>query len=240
MYKLNIVPDMSHYQIGTPLAEEWLKDNTCSYIIFKATEGETYTDKKLVVLLDMFMNRHAALGSRSVTIGLYHFCRLDNKTGVQTAAERARAEMRNFFNVINTIIDYTSQQYGEFIPTIDIVPILDWEGESLKKSNRAEYLNTCVEECYKVFGTMPLLYCSASVTSSTECVAIKKAYPDIGLWVAHYNKNTPAVKTWTDWVAWQFTSTPFDLSFVTERFELYVVRYVDKCNLKTFLEGGRS
>lgn len=228
MKGLFLVPDMSHHQSGNELAIKWLQNNACPYIIFKATEGETYRDKELIALLDKFMKRHIELCSRTVTIGLYHFCRLDNKRSMQTAAERAKAEMHNFFSVISTVRDYLNAEYSGQIPYMEIVPILDWEANSLCVANRDTYLLKCVEESLKYSGTMPIIYCSSSVTNSMECKTLRTVYPAIGLWVAHYGKNKPTVYTWHEWVAWQFTSTPFDLSFVNETFNDYAIKHINK------------
>ena len=230
--KIYIVPDMSHYQIDVPLANEWLESTPCPYLFLKASEGETYKDNKILTLLDKFATNHIRRGTGRIVIGLYHFCRLDNKNGMQTASERAKAEMKNFFQVINTVRDYLCNEYGGSIRVLDIVPILDWEAKNLTQPNRANYLITCIEECMKICGTQPMLYCSASVTGSNECKVVRATYPSVPLWVAHYNKDKPRVSYWTEWTAWQFTSAPFDLSFVRDTIDTFVVKHINKVLLE--------
>lgn len=148
-----------------------------------------------------------------VYIGLYHYCRLDCKDSIDTSADRARKEAEWFCKVIKDVKVYIDKT---FAIQCDIIPILDWEGENIGQPNRDLYLTTFVGEIYGKFGVAPVLYVSGGFTGSKECVAVKNKYPDVPLWVAHYNISSPRFSTWREWLGWQFTFKPFDLSLINE------------------------
>lgn len=207
-----IIPDISHHQKGYELAEKFIDTATEPYIIFKATEGESYTDPQLFNYAGRFMCRLCAFNAADLAhIGLYHYCRLDNKVSRTEPELKAWVEMEHFLDVCHQVRGKLRNDYGY---DAKIIPILDWEGNgNLSHPCKERYLTECVRIIAERTQTDPIIYMSSSVTNSKEWKSVISEYPNTGLWVAHYNVKQPKVYNGT-WAAWQFTSTPFDLSFV--------------------------
>lgn len=224
-----IVPDFSRYQKDNSLAREYLRTTDNTIIIFKATEGMSYKDEQTPIMLREFLDHMQGsfeAGIGHVSIGLYHFCRLDKKDSMETARERALKEATWYCSVVRDLRRMVSTNYDM---NVKFIPIIDWEGENTSQPKREEYLCEFVGKIYGEFGTAPIIYVSGAFTNTRECNAVKQQFPDVPLWVAHYNTNSPRFSVWKDWLAWQFTSKPFDLSFVrASLFDAYCVKKWDK------------
>ncbi len=217
-------PDFSHH--NEDVFEKYLEKslNFENTIIFKATEGGTFVDDNLEMYVKKYLACQLSFSCNrpvsDIYIGLYHFCRYDLKHDMQTSRERAREEMENFFQAINQV----STLCGTYELNVYLVPILDYEGASLNMANRDDYLIECAYFIMEKCGTAPILYCSADTTSKYECRKLKEMFPDVGLWVAHYNVNKPDFKIWKNYTAWQFNSIPFDISIINDSFYDYYIR----------------
>jgi len=121
-------------------------------------------------------------------VGFYHYARPDVKGN--TAFDEAEHFVKNIKEWIDKAIF-----------------ILDWEGKSLKYSD--SYAVNWLLKVEELTGVRPIIYTGSWATKKTALVA-KFKYP---LWLAHYEANTPKWWNYEDWSLWQFTSTPFDLSF---------------------------
>lgn len=218
-----IVPDFSHHQSDNNLAMEWLDTTGTHCIILKATEGTTYTDPMLTTYVSKFLDTMKRHGAEHIcTIGLYHFCRADN-ISIQndtTMADRAVDEMRNFSKAILSVQQYVTHNTN--CMGINIVPILDWEGKSIHAKCGDVYLNTCIQYIWNKWNVFPLIYLSASTLRTKTIETVNYYYPQVEYWVAHYGVRKPSyIDTW---IAWQFTSMPFDLSFI--RYERFITHSV--------------
>lgn len=207
---LIIAPDLSHHNQNSSLANTFLAEGNLKYAAFKLTEGITYIDNYIDTYIDQLL--YHTPKSYKVVIGLYHFCRLDNKLDSETAAERAQKEMKHYISTFREKTQAARQKYPHH--NFEFVTILDWEGASLKAAHGDDYLCECIARIYGAFGVAPILYMSASTTKNLYMATIKIRYPDVPLWVAHYGVNSPVFGTWRAWLGWQFTSTPIDLSFI--------------------------
>lgn len=207
-----IIPDISHHNKGHEIARQFIDSATEPYIIFKATEGTSYVDPQLYNYTGCFIYRMRSFNAANMaTIGLYHFCRLDNMTSATAPEVRAWNEMEHFIGTCDKVKQKLANDYGVMI---SIVPILDWETiGNIAHPDKVKYLTECVRIISERTQTAPIVYMSSSVTNSKEWKSVLAEYPNTGLWVAHYNVKKPKVYTGT-WAAWQFTSQPFDLSFV--------------------------
>jgi len=121
-------------------------------------------------------------------VGFYHYARPELKGN--TAFEEAKHFVENVKSWIGKAVF-----------------ILDWEQKALKYDDA--YAVNWLLKVEELTGVRPIIYTNAWATKKCELVA-KFNYP---LWLAHYNADTPKWWNFDDWSLWQFTSTPFDLSF---------------------------
>lgn len=207
-----IIPDFSHHNKDNKIAMECIANSNISYIILKATEGTSYTDPELFNYVDAFCCRMRECGALNITtIFLYHFCRLDKVGAPQSAKARANQEMVHFADTILKVKDYIRKCFGT--DAVKIVPVLDWEtSANTSHAGAFEYLKECLRYFTSGYDIYPTLYASSSVTKTAACKNLVQLYPDIPLWVAHYNVKQPKIYNWQSWTGWQFTSSPFDMS----------------------------
>lgn len=161
--------------------------NSCphnpSFVFIKATEGKTYKDS----LCDIFI-RDAI--DKDLQIGLYHYARPEKNT--------VSLEVTNFLSVYKKFDDY-----------LNIIPILDWEGDALNCSEKwaIDWL-TAVNELTRI---TPIFYCQQSALKNYRGISLLN-YP---LWVARYRKfelGVGNIEPFEKCNFWQYTSTPMDFS----------------------------
>ena len=111
------------------------------FVIAKATEGRTYTDKCFL----HFIEKAIIMGK---CIGAYHYARPENNT--------PKEEAEHFVNVIRPYI-------GRCLLA------LDWEGVAL--TYPIEWAVEWLQEVEKLTGVKPLIYCSASYVPQCAKVA---------------------------------------------------------------------
>lgn len=98
----------------------------------------------------------------------------------------------------NYFVDHlSSYQAGDWL-------ILDVENESSPHWNPAKVLQFA-QQVYARIGVKIIVYMSSSVTKEADWSPVVAF--GCQLWVAQYSSSTPTVAHWTNWVAWQYTSS---------------------------------
>lgn len=162
------------------------------FVIMKATEGTTLVDSMLVKRLDTFLAINKIYRPR---IGFYHFARPDISKNTPVI------EAVGFVNTIKPFL--------QFNPLL----VVDWEAKAINKKYN-DYCVKLLEEIEKLTGVRPVLYTNTSGTK-----VLGKTCTSYPLWIASYNKKTPAFYNWDNYSLWQFTSTPFDLNLLNGEVE---------------------
>lgn len=144
-----------------------------SFVFIKATEGASFKDKD-------FKENWKAAGRTDLRRGAYHFFRSSKDGEIQA---------RNFINTVGEL------RFKDLPPVLDIETIHLGCSKELLNSRAKQWLKA-VEKRY---GKKPIIYASSSFIKDYLDKDIIANYP---VWVAHYEKDSPAFEGWT-W--WQFT-----------------------------------
>ena len=157
------------------------------FIIMKATEGKTFSDKKMLE----HYNNAKAFGKE---VGFYHYARPENNT--------VEDEVARFVGTLSR-----DNLIGKGILA------LDWEDKALTQP--ITWARLWLDEVYALTGIRPLFYCQWSFTSSKNISLIREG--NYGLWVARYYKNTGMPDNRgckpldeKSRAMWQYTSNPID------------------------------
>ena len=141
-----------------------------SFVILKATEGETFRDKK-------FQSLWEEAASHGIKRGAYHFYR---------SSKDPLAQADHFIGTVGNL-RYT-----------DLPPVLDFEtihrGRDIKPLN--EDLGIWLNAVETHYGRTPVIYCPDSFAKDIISREILDKYP---VWVAHYGVLSPDVKKWKWW-----------------------------------------
>ena len=146
---------------------------TVSFVFIKATEGASFKDRD-------FKNNWKNAGKTDLRRGAYHFFRSSKDGEVQA---------RNFISTVGDL------RYKDLPPVLDIETIHFGCSRELLNQRALQWLKA-VEKRY---GRKPAIYASSSFIKDYLDKEIVENYP---VWVAHYEKDSPAFEGWT-W--WQFT-----------------------------------
>ena len=137
--------------------------------------------------------------SQNKKIGLYHVCRFDNiENTPELEAEWFLSQIKpNTYLILDVEPNYAG------VNKIDTSRILAWLKLVENKT-----------------GVKPLIYINENMENNANWGEIIK-YP---LWIAKYSKNKPNLKNWTNFIAWQFTDSPIDTSYLYEDIEKYLFK----------------
>ena len=144
-----------------------------SFVFIKATEGASLKDKD-------FKENWKAAGKTDLRRGAYHFFRSSKDGEIQA---------RNFISTVGDL------RFKDHPPVLDIETIHIGCPKELLNQRALQWLKA-VEKRY---GKKPIIYASSSFIKDYLNREIIGNYP---VWVAHYEKDSPAFEGWT-W--WQFT-----------------------------------
>lgn len=144
-----------------------------SFVFIKATEGASFKDKD-------FKENWKAAGKTDLRRGAYHFFRSSKDGEIQA---------RNFISTVGDL------RFKDLPPVLDIETIHIGCPKELLNQRALQWLKA-VEKRY---GKKPIIYASSSFIKDYLNREIIGNYP---VWVAHYEKDSPAFEGWT-W--WQFT-----------------------------------
>ena len=144
-----------------------------SFVFIKATEGASFKDKD-------FKENWKAAGKTDLRRGAYHFFRSSKDGEIQA---------RNFISTVGDL------RFKDLPPVLDIETIHIGCPKELLNQRALQWLKA-VEKRY---GKKPIIYASSSFIKDYLKSEIVGNYP---IWVAHYEKDSPAFEGWT-W--WQFT-----------------------------------
>lgn len=171
--------DISHYQ-GEEIDYLSTKSDQLTFVICKATEGETVIDPD-------FNNNWAMIKQMKVTRGAYHFYHCaDNPT-----------QQADFFLATLGTLSKT-----------DFPPIVDFEENSIDKScstadiqkNLLQFLTILQQRT----GRKPILYTDVN---TAKAQITNPAFANYSLWIADYNPGTspqiPTVWKTKGWSIWQ-------------------------------------
>lgn len=122
-------------------------------------------------------------------IGFYHYARPENNA-----------------NPFDEVMNFISAVY----PYIGSYPMfLDWEGKATRCSQK--WARNFLDLFYQITGVKMCLYCSESVCKIVGPFVVDGDY---GLWVAKYGMRSPVISPWKVKLMWQFTSNPYDKSYM--------------------------
>ena len=144
-----------------------------SFVFIKATEGASFKDKD-------FKENWKAAGKTDLRRGAYHFFRSSKDGEIQA---------RNFISTVGEL------RFKDLPPVLDIETIHKGCTKELLNQRALQWLKA-VEKRYE---KKPIIYASSSFIKDYLNSEIVGNYP---VWVAHYEKDSPAFEGWT-W--WQFT-----------------------------------
>ena len=143
------------------------------YIVLKATEGVSLQDRT-------FAERWEAAGRTRLRRGAYHFFR---------SSRNAREQAMNYILTVGNL------RHTDLPPVLDV--------ETIHPGCSREAFNQRVREWLDVvekhYGRTPILYTGASFAREHLDRDILDSHP---VWIAHYEKETPA---YSGWDYWQFT-----------------------------------
>jgi GH25 family lysozyme M1 (1,4-beta-N-acetylmuramidase) len=180
--------DVSHW--NAPNWADWAARGY-KFAWLKCTEGTDFVDPKYVA-------HRLAAQNAALKTGPYHYFR---------AAWGGATQAQHFFdNAYNDLLP----------PAIDVEAI---NNAGFTKAVFAQRLADCVWKTIELFKRRPVIY-----TSKSKWEMLVGSAPAIAgqcdLWVANYTSAAaPAMPTdWSDWVAWQYTSTPLDQNRMKDAF----------------------
>lgn len=169
--------DVSHHN-SESLIEDIISDREAGldFLIAKATEGTSFTDKKF----DSYMKMCAKNG---VLRGAYHYVNAPTKleSGAFMGSE---GEAYNFVSRV--------RPYG------DTLLALDFEESKMLSQYGVEYLCNVAQYVKSMTGTPPLIYASESVLRQFDFSMAQSI--GCGVWVAKWGKNTPKNLFEVGWV----------------------------------------
>ena len=144
-----------------------------NFVFIKATEGASFKDKD-------FKDNWKDAGRTSLRRGAYHFFR---------SSRDGELQARNFISTVGDL------RFKDLPPVLDIETIHRGCSKELLNSRALGWLRA-IEKHY---GRKPIVYASSSFIKDYLNKEIREGYP---VWVAHYEKDSPAHEGWT---FWQFT-----------------------------------
>jgi lysozyme len=157
-------------------------DSTISFVIIKATEGETLIDRKF--------KQHWNSIPPNIHKGAYHFFR-PNKSGLVQA---------------NVFLKTVNFKPDNIAPVIDV----EWTRDYSKTSTniRVRNLKLMISQIKKQTGCKPIIYTSQRFWDKYYAPYFSKKDIKV-LWVADYrpNKSPNVPSTWSDWHIWQYTQS---------------------------------
>lgn len=182
--------------IGSDLSHNNTFDQIISGLPFyflKATEGATWTDKKMEEL----MKETWRLGSPMTVYGFYHFAHPENNPYMK--------EVTNYLQKIKPHI-------GKCLTALDFEDKAVAWMKKVGDKQAADWIKGWLDTVREKTRSTPFLYASASVLAvmkkKDEYKSIFQQYP---LWVAQYGDKTSYKDLKVKGNIWQFTSTPCDL-----------------------------
>lgn len=155
------------------------KKNDLTFIIAKATGGQTYTDPD-------FKNNWTESNKKGFIRGAYHF---------YYTKDTPQSQAKHFTKTV----DFKDS---------DLPPIVDFEGGSINTTQSVatiqDNLLTFLKSVEESTGRKPMIYTNLSVGNQ---YLDKKEFADYPLWIAYYSKskNPRLPKAWkdTEWKFWQ-------------------------------------
>lgn len=157
--------DTSHHNSDEQIEKAVAKHNA-KFIVMKATEGRTFTDKEFKRRVDEY--REKFFGEEFL-IGAYHYARPRN-------GNTAESEAANFLSAIKPF------------EGVKMLLMLDVEGVDADRRFR-DWYEKWLDIVYEASGIRPLIYTSESKVTVLPPF-IKDKY---GLWVAKWSENNKAV-----------------------------------------------
>ena len=155
------------------------------FVIIKATEGTTLTDKQLIPYTEIAK-------SENKLIGYYHFL---------SAKSEPEDQARHFIDEINNI-----GMIGE------AVLVLDFEAQAVKKG--VKFAKRFLDEVYKLTKVRAIIYMSASVVSSLDWkdVAVNHGLwiASYGSNNGKFHLLNKPLRPWSTYAIYQYTSVPLD------------------------------
>ena len=184
--------DISHWNSINKV----LKDEQ-DFVIFKATEGVKYVDKKMLSHYQAYTGLPFIYPSTKL-YGFYHYARPEKNQPVEEA---------------DLFLKTIAPHIGNCIMALDV------EGVAL---NYIPWTKMWLDYVYKKTGIKPLIYIQGSATNTIQTIK-DSGY---GLWVAHYTKELkkPNIGVYPFYALWQYTSKPYDRDFFNgneEQFKKY-------------------
>lgn len=187
--------DVSHHNGENAVTKCLQAMPEAEFVIIKATEGRTLVDKRCL--------RNIEQAEKSgLLFGLYHYARPEINTSVEEAI--------NFM-----------QLYRPYVGKA--VPVLDWEGESLKKDPM--WAREWLDYIYYLTKVRPVLYVQQSEVAKMGVVESG----NYGLWIARYRSTQSGFGSCAPWkfaFMWQHTSSPFDKNILygnADTFKKYAI-----------------
>ncbi len=176
--------DVSHYQ-GT-IAWNLVPMAGKSFVIMKATQGETYVDPT-------YATNHAGARAAGLAVTAYHFA------DPSTAPNDAILQADNF--VMNAAL-----LPGDLVPALDLE-----ENNGLSVAQLQAWVQAWLDEVYLRLGVRPMIYTSPNFW--TNYMGNTTQFADEGysvLWVAHWGVTAPSIpaNNWSGhgWTFWQYSN----------------------------------
>lgn len=188
--------DISKYQ-GDELDYLNVKQDTLSFVICKATEGNSYVDPD-------FAQNWQEVATKGLIRGAYHFYHSDDDPNTQA---------QHFANTLSGLA------------ATDLAPVIDFEGGGIDKSQSVDDVQsgllTMIKALEDLTGRKPIIYTNHSTGTKYLTDPSLAEYP---LWIADYEgKPTPhQPSVWADqtWVLWQKTDS-YDVGSTKNDFDVY-------------------
>lgn len=171
--------DVSHHQ-GII---DWKKVKAAGvqFVFLKATEGETFVDKR-------YASNRAGAKAVGIPCGAYHFFRPKAST---------TAQINNFVKTVGKL------QPGDLPPVLDIEVPEDWKDIAVKA--RVQMILDWLNAVEKKLGVKPLVYINNPMARDELASAAELG--NYKLWLAHYtDRPAPRVPApWAGWTFWQYS-----------------------------------
>ena len=159
--------------------------NDYDFVIIKATEGVTYTDKNLEKNCQLAKNQNKL-------IGFYHF--LSEKTEPEEQAKHFVEEVEKLDMIGKAIL------------------VLDFEDKALKKGS--PFAKRFLDEVYNLTKVRAIIYMSASTVASMNWKKVAPYHglwvASYGLNNGKFHTLNKTLRPWPTYAIYQFTSVPLD------------------------------
>lgn len=169
--------DVSRYQGEI----DWhtFSENGISFVFIKATEGSKHTD-------EYFEYNYAEATKTSLRVGAYHFFSFES-TGL-AQAEHFISTVPKTENMLPPVIDF--EFYGEFAK------------EPPDKERVTGELSAMINELYKHYGVMPIIYTAEEEYS----LYLSFGFKENPIWIRSVYKKPSPLPDGRSWTFWQYTN----------------------------------